>query len=316
MAISYKLSFYFKIGAFVELVFENFLDNPLQFQRFPIVLFTSKDEFDLTQAIAAIGKTGFSLEKITEAQIAEELVDSLFTHGDRLFWIDGCDGIGKSHIKNLEDYVANRSSCAVVITGSASPELCSFAHKVGLVVKAQSVKPWELLPKVEKWIVSYLATYFETHAIACDPRAASYLSREFAGNRSLIKQELDKLALYCLDRKVTLQDVLQLVVATSKKPLYELHDAFLRKDRRQMVMLLASLRDDGVHPLQITRYLRNQIHQDLLREGQHPKRQQLVEQVGEKFLLTSLIAIDAVEVQLKNQTQDESLTLERALIGL
>lgn len=297
----------------MELSFEAFLEDPLQIEPYPVVLLASKESYDIRCAIEAIQAAGFFLKRAALEQLEQELSEPTFFEmfGENEFlWFQNIEEISKKQTAVLQHYTAVKRTRNILLSGDASTEIIAFVKQQGLTVKALCLKPWDLQPKVEKWIINRLKTL----SVSCGHGVAAFLAREYGSNRDLIAQELEKLSLFCHGREVTMQDIHELVVSSAKKPMYELHDALLLRDRKRIILLLSGLIEEGLHPLQITRYLRNQFHQDLMRQGLYQKRAQLVAQAGEPLILALMLAIDVLEVQLKSQVQDERLAIELQLL--
>ncbi len=296
-----------------QITVDAFIKNPHQFMNYPITLVVSKDPFDLEEVMEHVKMSQATLETILPTDLLYSLQsDSLFQQKNGFYLVQNGDAISKQEVCAIQAWAASKPRKGLLVFASAHSELAKVAAQHGLYVEATAIKPWEKTARVEKWVHSYLAT----HEAKCEPNVAAFLCREMSCNREMMKHELDKLACYAQGKKITMHDVVQLTAAQGKKPLYELHDAYIRRDKKQVVQILKNLEREGVHPLQITRYLRNQLRQDLIGEGLHQKRIQMIAQAGEVFLKAAIIAIDTVEVELKNQSQDEALTLEKALIAL
>ena len=300
-----------------EISFDDFLKFPHQeLKKYSLILLNSKDEFDLHEAMGALRQASLKLEVISPNafdDIGTKLQEtSLFDQGGSIYYLSGGDTLTKEMVKTIEKAIHTKTNHKLIIEATTHPELQKLAKKEGLLVFAPSLKPWEIKTKIERWIV----TCITTSGASIEPAAVEFLVREFSNNRFLIQKELEKLICYVQRGKITLEVIHDLVSAQSKKPLYEIHDALLRKDKKKMLTMVHNLEKEGVHPLQITRSLRNQLRQDLLRDGLQPKRIELVNQAGDGYIMAALMKIDAGEVELKNQSQDEFLTLERTMCAL
>lgn len=298
--------------------FEKLFANVKDKQERPSILLISKDPFDIQEALELLKEASTSLEDAVEcssvSEVKELAIGSLFGPKRVKVCFRDVDKIPIEEALSLQKALEEINSTSTIFTaGQLLPDHPIYQMVLkegGLIVVRQPLKPWEAKAACELWLTGYL----QRRGSLCTPEALNYLATEYSERRAILKQELDKLLLYTEGKKITLDDIFALTAQKAKRSLFDLHDAVLNKDKKELLEILKSLENGGVHPLQITRYIRNKLHSALLDEEKNYKRQATIAKIGKPFLMELLFAIDAAEVHLKNQSQDEALTLEKTLL--
>lgn len=190
-------------------------------------------------------------------------------------------------------------------------------------------KPWEKRGAIEEWIVWRCRR--EKRNI--QPEAVQFLAKEFGSDRFVLRQELEKLFVYSLEREViTVADLEVVIPASPQGTVWQLCDAIFVRDAQAVVRVLRGIQESEFHVFQTLRGLRSQMQSALRLVSMHAggmsreeiratmpqlrgklfdRHFDLALQYGLEACKKALIAIDATEVELKNSSQDEELTLER-----
>ncbi len=319
----------------------------------PLFCLLIKDEFERKEALhflllrlkAILGKNFPKVQHVTPEELAEHKASfSLFsTHC--ILHIQNTQDLDTTELQLIEEQLAHlNNNNILILTGKDLPSaLCKKieANRASLILEIADVKPWEKQAKVEEWIRSYASKEKKT----LQKEALQLLAKEFQDERFTLKEELDKLFTYTADKseQITLNDVRAIVSLSNKAIIWQLSEAVLAKDKKLAITILQSLQEgDGggggeFHPLQILRYLRNQVHNvlemsSLIDDQVHPdtimkrfptmkgksfeKNLEFAKRYGTNDLIRALIAIDTLEVDLKNSAKDENLALEMLIVSL
>ena len=319
----------------------------------PLFCLLIKDEFEQKEALhfllqrlkAILGETCPQLKRVTPEELAEHKASFSLFSSHSLLHIQHTQDLNAAELQLLEEQLTHlNNTCILILTGKDLPTaLCKKieAMTAGVIVEIGDVKPWEKQSKVEEWIKSYAVRWKRT----VQKEALQLLAKEFQDDRFALKEELDKLFTYTADKSdapITVNDVRAIVCLSNKAIIWQLSDALLTKDKRLALAIVHSLQEgDGgggeFHPLQILRYLRNQVHSVLeisslvddqvapdvimkrfptMKGKSFEKNIEFARRYGTNDLIRALIAIDTLEVDLKNSAKDEHLALEMLIVSL
>ncbi|MBW1635884.1 MAG: DNA polymerase III subunit delta [Deltaproteobacteria bacterium] len=98
-----------------------------------------------------------------------------------------------------------------------------------------------------------------------EPRAVEMFFERVGFHPAAVVVETEKLALYAADRSsITCKDLQEMVGHSREDALFELTDAFSKKQTGRMLTLLAGLQDQGIHGLAILAAMRNFVRKMLI----------------------------------------------------
>lgn len=311
-------------------------DNALKQGAFTLVLLLIKDEFELKEALKSVKKRFTDVRTVVAEELEQELSSfSLFSKASTQV-IERIDELKAGELELIEAAIGapNRHSPLIMTATTLAPALTKKIEALGLVLEIGEVKPWEKQARVQDWICRYVAKDGRT----IQREAAFILAREYVGDRFLLKEELDKLLTYAIDKKeITLTDVQAIVSLQEKSVLWNLSDAVLQKNGELALTILKGLEGSDTHTFQILRYLRNQLHNAVemaslhqdgvsrieimkrfpqMREKAFEKQFEAACKFGKEALLSAMIQVDTLEVELKNMQKDEELSLEMLLVRI
>lgn len=311
-------------------------DNELKQGSPSLVLLLIKDEFELKEALKSVKKRFKDVRLIEAEELEQELSSfSLFSKASSQV-IERIDELKAGDLEILEAAISapNRQSALIMTATTLPAALTKKIETLGLVLEIGEVKPWEKQARVQDWICRYVAKDGRT----IHREAAFILAREYVGDRFLLKEELDKLLTYAIDKKeITLPDVQAIVTMQEKSVLWNLSDAVLQKNGELALTILKGLEGSDTHTFQVLRYLRNQLHNavemaSLHQDGVHhedimkrfpqmrgkafEKQFEAACKFGKEACLDAMIQVDTLEVELKNVQKDAELSLEMLLIRI
>ncbi|HXF29240.1 MAG TPA: hypothetical protein VN457_05270 [Chlamydiales bacterium] len=281
-----------------------------------LVAVISADSYDLEEAALKLG----AQKKTSIENLLQELSSSSLFDADARYHLALHDKITAKEEELLEKCFQRPFSNPLLITSKkALPDVVSSVFEMkGALVQIAAPKPWEEKAKTEEWI----SNFAKAEKKSIQKEAVSLLGRECATSRQQLLQELKKLFLYTSAKnEVTLDDVLAIVTIESKPLLWDLGDALLEKNVAKAIEITTT---GDFSVFQVLRYIRNQFH-EALKMGLGTSEK--AGKVGDKFrkaaslfgakgLQDALVAIDSLEVELKNVVRDEVLALEMLMITI
>jgi len=282
-------------------------------------------------------------DAVTPKQLAEMAMNLPFMADRRLLVVQGSlpflsipksDKSGQASLQVLLDYLEQPNpQCCLVLCGDAA------LGKTGVLAKklqavAVSVEFSPLKGKtLEKWIAAYVAQAGRS----IDRAALEYLTAINSFDLQIMSQELDKLVLYrAEEKKITLQDVQQIVTKTVEANIFALSDSIGNKKGSEALCVLKDMFFWGESPFKLlgflVRHFRNLIVvKDYYNQGYdesgikektklHPFVIKKSIRQAERFtmpqLITALEQLLLIEVELKSSTADGAVLLERFVIDL
>jgi len=269
----------------------------------------SSDEFERQEALERLEMLmRLPRKKVAISELLQELNATSFFDEERLLHIELEGRLKAKDQEILEQALFRVHGNILLLSGSTLPK----GLECELVLEIPEAKPWEKQDIVYRWLQEYLTR----EKRAMQPKAVQLLAKEFQHSRLLLRQELQKLFLYTVDKKeITQQDVEAICVMEAKPLVWHLSDALLQKNAPLALQYVAELQEGDVHPLQLVRLFRGQFH-EALAGGVKPKHKQAAQLFGLQGLQEALLRIDDLEVRLKNSDVDEQLQLELLVIQL
>ena len=312
----------------------------------PVICLLSKDEFELKEAfssllvrlskILGVEKKNLPLKQVTGSNLRDEFGSMSLFSPFSLLYLPSSEELKADDLDPVEEYLCTaQAGSLLLITGtSLTSALCKKIEAGGLLCEVADAKPWEKQGKVQDWVMASIAKEGKT----IQREAAFLLAKEFTDDRFTLKEELHKLVTYTQEKKeITLADVQAICTLSNKSVLWQLSEVILQRNKPQAIQILHGLPDGDLHPLQILRYLRNQVRNALEISALHDekvppdeimkrfptmkgktfdKNYELATGYGTRGLTKALLAIDKLEVDLKNSAQDEQLALEMLILSL
>ena len=333
--------------------FQDFLLSQTQETIPPIVLVIAKDEYEGKEAYALFLKR---FEELTnqkkEASIClkdslctvEKLEEalfsfSLFSSGKTLIVIEKQEAFKKEELGLFEKYLAHPSPRQALFIQVTSMAATSAIYKkieaAGLILDIQEPKPWEKAAQLATWIQAYLKK--EGKIISQD--VAMLLAKDWAFDRSLLAQELEKLLTYAIDRKeITQKDLQAVSLAMPQKTVWQLSESVLQKNAAAALTILQNIVGElDTHPLVILRTLKNQFRNALIlsslaahgtphaeiatrfpqMKGKILERNlSMATSFGSKALIHAQLLLDDAEQKLKNSSTDPLLVLQMLFVSI
>jgi DNA polymerase-3 subunit delta len=148
----------------------------------------------------------------------------MFGGDRRVVCVDEADSFVSKHRAELENYVVNPSSQAVLILQlklfPATTNLYKQLVESGLLIEVKASSEKEM----PKWVVQWAK---HRHDVSCDPAAAEMIVQRIGLEHGLLDQELAKLALMAAHKKITPELVEQAVGAWRSRTAFEMLDLAL-----------------------------------------------------------------------------------------
>lgn len=164
----------------------------------------------------------------------------------------------KKNDKLLLEYCQNpNQACVLIIVNNYLPEKKnpkSYAKFEAVdtveVLNCEALKP----QGVKIWVKDYLASY----NITIDRDALDYLTAESSRSLGILANELEKTITYTGKKRLTLEDIKQIVTPTNEETLYRLFDFLVKKQSDQALRVLSNLYYYGQSEYQILAFLERQ----------------------------------------------------------
>jgi DNA polymerase-3 subunit delta len=196
----------------------------------------------------------FNVQRLQEAELAKSpgrLIDEVqslsLLGGRRVIWVEGADA----------QFMA---AVAPVLSAEVSGNL--IVAEAGNLTKSSALRA--LFEKSDRaWIVpvyeasvaeaqEFLASAFARKGLAADQAACALLVQSYGTDLGLLRQEVEKLSLYCLGAKaVTVEDVEGVSASGGELHFDDVIDAALGGDMERTETLLVRMGEGGVDPGQV-----------------------------------------------------------------
>ncbi len=156
------------------------------------------------------------------------------------------------------------------------------------LVKAKTVSMEDAGTPDAKALPGWIQRQARDKQIAIDGRAVQQLANFVGPNLRQLDNELDKLAVYAAGRPIQSDDVMLLVSDASEAMIWDLTDALSRRNARQAMLSLHSLRRAEAHPLYLLTMIARQYRiilkvKEAMADGRsRPNEQEIAARVGEK----------------------------------
>jgi len=218
----------------------------------------------------AINTTQFEAAKLTPDQLIGACDSPPFLGENRLVIVDGLLGrferregtsaksksLKSDEWQALVDYAARiPPSTQLVLLDGPIAKNNPLLKKLAPNAKIQEF-PLPKGAKLQQWVQSRVAEY----GVNISPRAAKLLVESVGENLWALANELEKLSLYAIGRRIEEEDVKQLTSYTRDTNVFAMVDAIVERRAPAAMQTLHQLLDDGMAPpyllVMITRQLR------------------------------------------------------------
>lgn len=165
----------------------------------------------------------------------------------RLVVVQRLDAWTDDDLKKCSAYCSKPSSaaCLVFISIREIKKLSGWVKKSGIVRSFAN-------PRWDSDIRSFALQELARHKKKAGPAALALLCQELNGNAQTMAGEIEKLALYCLDRQtIDEDDVEQALSSGHRNTIFTLVDSIGAGRLAQSLACLKQLLDDGTAPLQV-----------------------------------------------------------------
>lgn len=316
----------------------------------PIYLLLSKDTAKRRAAWEALRSSllgecspdlvlkSFQGERLTAAELGEELLSLSFFHERSLIYVDSADKLKTPVINILNTYLETPSPKQILILSGASlrsdQRLYKLCEKQGLVLDLPLQKAWEQERDLKQWVE--LAAQKANKALGAG--VANALVQHATVQSDLLEQEWNKLLCYVAERpQITIKDCTALGIDDAQESIWELGTAIFRREAGRAVQIAHSLLQQGVALPLLLRQLRKQFQTDyqvafILYSGGSSKdvmetfpymrgrileqHVQLAQRYGIQRFRLGILAIDEVDLLSRSRELSSTLCIDRLLTRL
>jgi len=251
----------------------------------------------------------------------------------RLVVVQRIDAWHDEYIRKCETYCLKPSAaaCLVFVSSGENKKLAGWVKKTGKVCACAN-------PRWDRDVRAFVQQELVRHGKKATPRALALLCQELSGDANAMAGEIEKLALYCLDRpRVEEDDVEQALSAGHRMTIFTLVDSIGQGRLEKSLACLKQLLDDGMAPLQVLAMIARQFRM-LARACEAGPRQagpaRIRQLLGLKneYLAREIIkqagvwstacfgsvfdALSSADRQLKSSRKENRLILENLLLRL
>ena len=235
----------------------------------------------------------------------------------------------------FDNYLVNPNKDSVLVLKMVCDKLDERKKLVKSLKDKAVIKEFKSL--LDKDINGYVKNYFTSHGYKINEEALEEITRRLRSNTRVIDSELEKLFLYKInDKLITKQDVEQVITLYEENNMFELVNAVLKKDKKQIFNLYKKLIEDREEPNVILVMIANQFRlmyqaKVLMKEGldkykianmlkEHHYRVGLSLEnainIEEEDLLKILHKLSLVDIQIKTGVNDSVKALETFFLEL
>ena len=249
-----------------------------------------------------------NIERITAIDLHARrhslLLEKTFFDTERLWIIEKPSALKGKKPEELAENL--KEDFFVLIDSEIIPKALLEAAENKIVIAP--IKPWERPPLIAAWIRSYCKK--NEMNIAND--AAQALAQVHGDQRSNLVQELEKIMTYCHGQtEVSLADVQAVSDLAQQSTLWQLLDALLQQDQRQLLLALENMEE--VHEIALIRFLKNQLQKILIprlrtfSSKTQDKRCALAKRIGTSRIISWINTLEMREIALRSGNDQESL---------
>ncbi|WP_068466551.1 DNA polymerase III subunit delta [Candidatus Protochlamydia phocaeensis] len=325
--------------------FEKHLEGASPHHFSPLYLILGKDHPECRESIELVLRflapnlqaREFSVRTFDGAQLGtEELLIELYSKNffadKRVLYIQQAEKLKKPVLEQLEKGLSHLDrSLYFILSASSLSKQTSFykaAEKEGVILELGEIKPWEKEKRLVEWVSKQAISGRKLMAYPVCQALVKYAGLDSA----LLGQELEKLFCYVGDRKeITLQDVSRICTPQSSDTIWQLGESLFRRDSASAVRIVQALLAEGQALLPLLRQIRTQFQTDyqiclLINQGKQAsdiahefpymkgtildRHLFFAQQYGLAAFKQGLLAIDAMEMRVKNSQADEGLLAE------
>lgn len=165
----------------------------------------------------------------------------------RLVTVLRVDAWGEEDVAKLESYCLKpaASTCLVLAGSVEKKKLSGWVKKNGRVLACAG-------PRWDRDLRVFVQQELSRHGKKATPGALDILCQNLSGDTAAMAGEIEKLALYCLDRPgINERDAEQALRAGHRMTIFSLVDSIGEGRLHQSLVCLKHLLDDGMPPLQV-----------------------------------------------------------------
>jgi DNA polymerase III delta subunit len=305
----------------------------------PILALVSKDEFELSELVTCaktlLGQKEVRLVPISPRNLLSG-APSATLFEPKIVYLLEVPVRQKGSDKELEQFLEKGADFELIIPTSAlTPTLAKKIEAFGgEILEIQEAKPWESEGRTAR----YITNQCKKEGLSITRDALTTLARAYCKDRFVLKSELQKLFAYVSGKKeITLTDCKDIVTLAAQAAPWLLCQAAVEGKTAEALRIAHDAFSQDMHPLTLQRYVRGELARYFLVASYMAKKvpeidlQCYLPQLRGKTLETAcrlvwgrplslfqeaLIAVDDLEVELKNSQIDETLAFERLLYRL
>lgn len=312
----------------------------------PIFLILSKDSEEIRELTKKFIQNHSSAEVIringetaTNEALLSELNTLPFIAEKRLIVLSQIDQLKAPVKEALTQYLTKPNTMTLLfMTGeslAANTKLYKSIDQAGAILDLRKdEKPWEREKSLSDWASRYVSEFQKKISF----QAAKSLVSGCCGDRSTLKQELDKLICFVGDRnEITERDIEAICIRLPNDTIWQLGDAILSRQPAEALKVAHSLMINGTELLGIVAAIRSQIRKgfhicSIMESGAdlgqitqaYPylkgnflnKQMQLSQSYGSARFRQALIHLDRAEASIKNSVADATTLAERLILGI
>lgn len=248
------------------------------------------------------------------------------------------DLLNKEPLQQLEKNLLNLTpGIKLVLLADEMSATSTFFKSVdqhGVIFHAVEQKPWQKESTLVDWALRQAAS--EKKRLS--PAVAQMLVKRVGCDETFLRQEMEKIICYCIDKEeITQQDVQAVAGFVDSDDIWQLGEALMRSDGAASIKAVRALLDGGNHLIMIVAQLRTQIQQlyqlcSLLANGARdedlagafPKmsaamlkrKTALARGYGVKRFKRALLDLADTEMLVKDSRADMTLLAERLIFRL
>jgi DNA polymerase-3 subunit delta len=205
----------------------------------------------LRKMVLAGGLADFNHDRLSAKQGAEGILAAAMTFPvmspARLVEVDQADALGEEGLRVLEPYLDKPCETTVLVLKLDHVDL---RQKLGKTIEKKATLVRCEHPK-ERDMPDLVRLRARRFGVSLDDEVALTIALATGTDLGLVDRALEKLALVCIDRPVTIADVSEHVADTHMEDAFAFGGAVARADRRAALQSLAALEKNRAAPLQL-----------------------------------------------------------------